>query len=88
MAFIKLSKMGYARCNVKPLPPDNILDPPEGWQIPNDISAGKAVVFNFEYQWSGKNCTIKNLSWYPVILTETEGEITPSATTFTNNVFT
>ena len=81
--------MGYARCNVKPLPPDNILDPPEGWQIPSDISDGKAVVFNFEYQWNGKNCTIKNLSWYPVILTEnTEGEITPSATTFTNSVFT
>ena len=81
--------MGYARCNVKPLPPDNILDPPEGWQIPSDVSDGKAVVFNFEYQWDGKNCTIKNLSWYPVILTEnTEGEITPSATTFTNSVFT
>ena len=81
--------MGYARCNVKPLPPDNILDPPEGWQIPSDVSDGKAVVFNFEYQWNGKNCTIKNLSWYPVILTEnTEGEITPSATTFTNSVFT
>ena len=81
--------MGYSRCNVKPLPPDNILDPPEGWKIPSDVSDGKAVVFNFEYQWDGKNCTIKNLSWYPVILTEnTEGEITPSATTFANSEFT
>ena len=80
--------MGYARCNVKPTI-EGILDPPENWQIPEDAQSSKAVIFNFEYQWEGKNCTIKNLSWYPVVyIQEPEQEPVLSSTTFVNTEFT
>ena len=74
-----LSKMGYARCEVKPNS-SGVKKLPKSWDLPVDISLGKATTFAFNYEWSQNNCTISNIEWYPTQLID--GEWTSSGVIF------
>ena len=74
-----LSKMGYARCEVKPNS-SGVKKLPKSWDLPVDISLGKATTFAFNYEWSQNNCTISNIEWYPTQLID--GEWTSSGVNF------
>ena len=77
-----LSKMGYARCEVKPNS-SGVKKLPKSWDLPVDISLGKAATFAFNYEWSQNNCTISNIEWYPTQLID--GEWTSSGVIFDTN---
>lgn len=63
-----LSKMGYARCDIKPNA-NGIKKLPTSWTtVPIDISEGRTVTFAFNYVWTQNNCTISNIEWYPTQL--------------------
>ena len=71
--------MGYARCEVKPNS-SGVKKLPKSWDLPVDISLGKATTFAFNYEWSQNNCTISNIEWYPTQLID--GEWTSSGVIF------
>lgn len=71
--------MGYARCEVKPNS-SGVKKLPKSWDLPADISLGKATTFAFNYEWSQNNCTISNIEWYPTQLID--GEWTSSGVIF------
>lgn len=71
--------MGYARCEVKPNS-SGVKKLPKSWDLPVDISLGKAATFAFNYEWSQNNCTISNIEWYPTQLID--GEWTSSGVNF------
>ena len=63
----EISKMGYARCDIKKKG-DNGQIVPEGWSAPSDISSGKVISFHVNYTWNGKEMKMmmKRLqSWNP-----------------------